>query len=298
MHHIGCVFVMKKENNYKDTLLVMLKGFIIGSSMSVPGVSGGTMAILLGIYDKLISSVSRFLKDIKGNIIFLMKVCIGAGIGIFTLSNVIKKLLEFAPIPVSLFFLGAVIGGVPALYKKTKTNDSKSTVSSIIYFIVGLAAVISIGFIPTGTISVASGSGVGHYLMLFVTGVIIALALVLPGISTSHMLLVLGMYDSMLDAISSFDIIYVGTLGVATLIGIFLITRPIEWTMNKFPRQTYCVVIGFVIGSTWEIFYDKIYPAIPANANIGWWVATVIISLITFALGFKAIMALSKFSND
>lgn len=289
---------MKRENNTKDTLLVMLKGFIIGSSMSVPGVSGGTMAILLGIYDRLISSVSRFLKDIKGNIIFLMKVCIGAGIGVFTLARVIKRLLEFAPIPVSLFFLGAVIGGVPALYKNTKTKDSKSLASSIIYFIIGLAAVISIGFIPTGTISVTSGSGIGHYLMLFVTGVIIALALVLPGISTSHMLLVLGMYDSMLDAISSFDIIYVGTLGIATLIGIFLITRPIEWTMNKFPRQTYCVVIGFVIGSTWEIFYDKIYPAIPANANFGWWAATVIVSLITFALGFSAIMSLSKFSND
>lgn len=134
---------MEKEKFSKDTLLIMLKGFIIGSSMSVPGVSGGTMAILLGIYDRLISSVSRFLKDIKGNIIFLMKVCIGAGIGIFTLSNVIKKLLEVAPIPISFFFLGAVIGGVPALYSKTKTMDSKLKFSSIIYFLLGLAIVIS-----------------------------------------------------------------------------------------------------------------------------------------------------------
>lgn len=289
---------MKKEQNSKDTLLVILKGFIIGSSMSVPGVSGGTMAILLGIYDRLISSVSRFLNDLKGNIIFLMKFCIGAGIGIFTLSNVIKKLLEVAPIPVSFFFLGAVIGGVPALYEKTKTQNSKISISSVIYFLIGLAAVISIGFIPTGTISVSSGSGFGHYFMLLITGIIIALALVLPGISTSHMLLVLGMYDSMLDAISSFDIVYVGVIGIATVIGIFLITRPIEWTMNKFPRQTYCVVIGFVIGSTWEIFSDKINPAIPANASFPWWALTAIISIITFALGIGAIMKLSKFSDD
>lgn len=289
---------MKKRNNSKDTLLVILKGFIIGSSMSVPGVSGGTMAILLGIYDRLISSVSRFLKDIKGNIIFLMKVCIGAGIGIFTLSNVIKRLLEVAPIPVSFFFLGAVIGGVPALYKKTKTLDSKFKISSIIYFLIGLVIVISIGFIPTGTISITSGSGIGHYFMLFVTGIIIALALVLPGISTSHMLLVLGMYDSMLEAISTFDLVYIGIIGIVTVIGIFLITRPIEWTMNKFPRQTYCVVIGFVIGSTWEIFLDKIIPAIPATANYSWWAITSIISIITFVLGISAIMALSKFSND
>lgn len=287
--------MMDKE---KNTLLIILKGFIIGSSMSVPGVSGGTMAILLGIYDKLIGSISRFTKDLKGNIIFLMKFCIGSGIGIITLSKVIKWLLEVIPLPVSFFFLGAVIGGVPALFKKTVTNDSKLKISSVIYFLIGLGIVISIGFIPTGTISVTSGSGFVHYLMLFVTGIIIALALVLPGISTSHMLLVLGMYDSMLAAISNFDIVYIGILGFVTVIGIFLTTRPIEWTMNKFPRQTYCVIIGFVIGSTLEIFRDKIIPAIPSNANYQWLATTVIISIITFVLGIKAIMALSKFSNE
>lgn len=287
--------MMKKE---KNTLLVMLKGFIIGSSMSVPGVSGGTMSILLGIYDKLIGSISRFTKDIKENIIFLIKFCIGSGIGIFTLSKSIKWLLEVAPLPVSFFFLGAVIGGVPALFKKLATKNSKLKVSSLIYFLIGLGIVISIGFIPTGTISVTSGSGIGHYMMLFVTGIIVALALVLPGISTSHMLLVLGMYDSMLEAVSNFDLVYLGILGAVTVIGIFLTTRPIEWMMNKFPHQTYCVIIGFVLGSTWEIFRDKIKPEIPTNANYLWLVTTVIISIITFVLGIKAIMALSKFSND
>ncbi len=289
---------MKQEKKSHSTLMVMLKGFIIGSSMSVPGVSGGTMAILLGIYDKLISSVSHFTKDLKGNIIFFIKFCMGAGIGIFTLSKVINWLLVKVPLPVSFFFLGAVIGGVPALYKKVKTKDSNITVSSIIYFLLGLGIVISIGFIPTGTISVTSGSGPVHYLMLLVTGIIIALALVLPGISTSHMLLVLGMYDSMLLAIENYDFVYLGIIGIVTVIGIFLTTRPIEWTMNKFPRQTYCVVIGFVLGSTYEIFQDKIIPAIPADANYTWWILSAIVSVIAFALGVSAIMSLSRYSND
>jgi putative membrane protein len=289
---------MQKEKSLKSTLLVMLKGFIIGSSMSVPGVSGGTMAIVLGIYDKLIGSISRFTKDLKGNIIFLLKFCIGSGLGILALSKLIEWLLEKAPLPVSFFFLGAVIGGIPALLKKTRTNDSNFKISSAIYFLIGLVIVISIGFIPTGTINITSGSGIGHYLMSFVTGIIIALALVLPGISTSHMLLVLGMYDAMLAAINRLDIVYVGILGVVTLIGVFLTTRPLEWTMNKFPRQTYCVIIGFVLGSTWEIFRDKIIPAIPTNANYSWWAASAIMSIITFVLGISAIIALSKFSND
>ncbi len=284
------------NSKLKTNVAILLKGFVIGSSMSVPGVSGGTMAILLGIYDKLISSISNFLKDLKGNILFLMKFCIGAAVGIGSLAFVIKWLLEKFPLPVSFFFLGAVIGGIPALYKKTK--ESRLKLSSAVYFLIGLIAVISIGFIPTGNFDISTGTGLSHYLMVLVTGIIIALALVLPGISTSHMLLVLGMYDAMLAAITGFDLIYIGMVGVSTVIGIFLITKPIEWTMNKFPHQTYCMIIGFVLGSTSEIFRDKIIPAIPEAAGFSWWIPSAILSIAAFVLGYYAILSLSRFSND
>ncbi len=280
----------------KNDLITMLKGFIIGSSMSVPGVSGGTMAIVLGIYDKLISSISNFLKDIKGNTIFLVKFCIGAGVGIGSLAFLIKWLLDVVPFQISFFFLGAVIGGIPQLYKKTK--ETKLSVASLIYLILGVVIVISIGFIPVNNFDISVGSGLTHYFMLLVTGIIIALALVLPGISTSHMLLVLGMYDAMLIAITEFDIIYIGILGISTLIGIFLITKPIEWTMNKFPHQTYCIIIGFVLGSTSEIFREKILPAIPDGAGLFWWIPALISAVIVFILGYISIVALSRFSND
>lgn len=284
------------NNRLKDNLLIILKGYIVGSSMSVPGVSGGTMAILLGIYDKLISSISNFLKDIKGNMFLLLKFCIGAGAGICSLSFLIKWMLEKFPLPVSVFFLGAVVGGIPALFKKTG-KDSLS-ISSGIYFLLGLIIVISIGFIPADSISIKAGSGLVHYLMLLVTGIVIALALVLPGISTSHMLLVLGMYDTMLKAITEFDIVYIGILGIATLIGVFLITKPIEWVLNTYPNQTYCMIIGFVVGSTSEIFTDKILPAIPENTNALWWTGFVVMSIAAFTLGFMAIKSLSKYQND
>lgn len=280
----------------KSNLIILLKAFIIGSSMSVPGVSGGTMAILLGVYDKLISSISNFFKDIKGNFLFLAKFCIGGVLGIGSLAFVIKWLLEVLPIPVSFFFLGAVMGGIPALYKKTK--ESPITLSSFIYFVLGFIVVISIGFIPAGNFDFSTGSGLIRIFMLLITGIIIAVALVLPGISTSHMLIVLGMYDTMLLAITEFNIMYLGILGVAVLIGVILTTKPIEWTMNKYPHQTYCMIIGFVLGSTSEIFGDKIIPAIPGDANFGWWSATGVISVVTFLLGIWAINSLSKYSND
>lgn len=254
------------------------------------------MAILLGIYDKLIGAISNFLKDLKGNIIFLMKFCIGAAAGIGSLAFVIKWLLEMFPLPVSFFFLGAVIGGIPALYQKTKEASIKF--SSVIYFLIGLVVVIAIGFIPVGNFDISSGSGFTHYLLVLATGIIIALALVLPGISTSHMLLVLGMYDTMLAAITEFNLVYIGIIGISTLVGIFLITKPIEWTMNKYPHQTYCMIIGFVLGSTSEIFRDKIIPVIPDSAGLSWWVPSVLISILTFVLGYFAILFLSRFSND
>lgn len=284
------------NSKLKENLGIILKGYVVGSSMSVPGVSGGTMAILLGIYDKLISSISNFLKDIKSNLLLLLKFCIGAGAGICSLSFLIKWMLEKFPLPVSVFFLGAVIGGIPALYKKTKESPLK--VSSVIYFLLGLFIVISIGFIPEGSIEISSGTGMVHYLMLLLTGIIIALALILPGISTSHMLLVLGLYDAMLTAITEFDIVYIGILGIVTLIGVFLITKPIEWLLNTYPHQTYWIIIGFVLGSTSEIFQDKILPAIPESADVLWWIGSVIISVITFILGFMAIKYLSKYQED
>jgi putative membrane protein len=280
----------------KETLSLMFKGFFIGSSMSVPGVSGGTMAILLGIYDRLISSISNFFKDIKGNFFYLAKFSLGALIGFGSLAFLIEWLLEKYPLPVSFFFLGAVIGGIPALYKKTK--ESAIHFSSFVFFLLGLTIVIAIGFLPIGIFDFSSGSLLNRILLLLVSGIIISIALILPGISTSHMLLVLGMYDTMLAAITEFNIVYLGVLGFSVLFGVILTTKPLEWTMNTHPHKTYCVIIGFVLGSTSEIFRYKIAPSIPETATMGWWIPSIVISMITFALGIMFIQYLSKYSND
>jgi len=264
--------------------------------MSVPGVSGGTMAIILGIYDRLIGAISNFHKDFKSNALYLFKFVSAVGLGIGSLAFLIKWLLDTFTIPVSSFFLGAVFGGIPALYLKARAE--KIRISSVLYFLFGLAVVIATGFIPAGNIEIANGSGIVHIIMILVTGIIIALALILPGISTSHMLLVLGMYDDLLLAITEFNIMFIAIISIATTVGIFLITKPIEWTLRTYPHQTYCAIIGFVVGSVSGIFRDLVVPAIPTDVTFGWITGTILFSASAFALGYWALLSLSKFSND
>lgn len=277
-------------------LEMIWKGFIVGSSMSVPGVSGGTMAILLGIYQKLIGCISHFFSDVKGNLVCLGKFCLGSVVGIGTLAFVIQWLLDTVPIPVSFLFLGAVIGGIPALYRETK-QDSFGWSTAVFAFL-GMVIVIGLGFLPTDAISFGAPTGWKSLVMCLFAGVIIAIALVLPGISTSHMLIVLGLYDATLKAITEFDIVFLIALAVFTLLGVILITKPLEWTMTRFPQKTYSMILGFVIGSVFEIFRDIVLPAIPDSASPLWWVLSVVIAVTAFLLGMWAIAALSKVSGQ
>ena len=123
-------------------------------------------------------------------------------------------------------------------------------------------------------------------IMQIITGFIIAIALVLPGISTSHMLLVLGMYPAFLSALENplKNILFLGFLGVSVIIGVFIITRPLEFAMKKYPQLTYCGIIGFVAGSVITVF-----PDFPTGIEI-------IVCVITLVLGYLAVNRITKIS--
>ncbi len=305
----------------RKSWLVPFKGFLIGSSMTVPGVSGGTMAILLGVYNQLIASISHFGKAPKKNLLFLLKFCAGAVLGFVALASVIGWLLETFPIPVSLFFLGAIVGGVPALYRQTRA--SRFSVSSAIYILLGLAIVLGIGQLPQGLMPSTTDLDAVSLLIWLLAGIVVALALVLPGISTSHMLLVLGIYGTLTGAIQNVvlwakaliqhwfghggavstvglgeSITFIALLGISTLIGVLLITRPLEWTMNRFPHQTYCMILGFVVGSLADIAVDIVVPALQVQADVTYWLLTAVASVVTAIAGFAGISFLSRFSDE
>lgn len=291
--------MQKKSKAWLNHLVVALKGMWIGGTMTVPGVSGGSMAILLGIYDRLIFSISKFTKDIKNNIIFLVEFVLGAGVGLVLFSQFILMLLQKYTMPTSYFFLGAVAGGIPLIIKEANIKKSDFlnkktgkydhyTVGKvflyILYAFIGIGFVYLISLIPEG-VFVANESGIQNFLIKIAGGVIVAIALVLPGISVSQMLLMLGLYEEVFGSIKNFDILPLIPLGIGLVAGIILSTLAIGKAIEKHPQATYIIVFGFVLGSLPELF-----PGMPNGSEI-------FVCLLTAILGFAVIMLIMKGSD-
>jgi len=260
--------------------MVFLKGLIVGGTMTVPGVSGGSMAMILGIYERLISSISSFFKQIKENTIFLALFLAGSCLGIFLFANSLLRLMEAYPMPVRYFFVGAVAGGAPMIYREAKVK--KFTWHAVIYPIVGILAVYLISLLPTGVFSAQNNAGFTGSLLQIVGGFIVAIALILPGISVSQMLLMLGLYEEIMGAISSLEILGILPLGIGIIAGILLTTKFLESAMQRYPQATYLIVLGFIFCSVPELF-----PVFSPSF-------TQLIRIVTAILGFLVVYMLSK----
>lgn len=278
-----------KKQNLKDTLFTSACGAWIGGTMTVPGVSGGSMAMILGIYDRLIASVNGVLQKgkRKESLVFLTKFLIGAVLGLFLFAKLITLALTHFSVPTRYFFLGAVAGGAPMIFRAAKIE--KVGVPVFVYPIVGIVCALLIALIPEGIFEIG-GTGalavIGGILIQLLGGIVIAVALVLPGISVSQMLLVLGVYERLTAAIDALDIMALlsfAPLVIGTVGGILLTTGLIERAMKKHPTATYLIVFGFILGSLPELF--------PAQMPVAWeWLFAPLLAL----LGFFAVLAISK----
>lgn len=247
---------------------VFFKGLWIGGTMTVPGVSGGTMAILVGIYDRLIGAVSglipkngnrkvcwkEYRKTALHNLLFLTVFLLGAGLGMLLFAKLISGLLE-QPVAggyVRFFFLGAVAGGIPLILSSAKVK--KFSVWLILLPVIGAGLVYGLTFLPEEMFSLEAAGGPGAFLLKLIGGIILAIALVLPGVSASQMLYTLGIYEELLACIGDFRIVPLIPLGIGTVLGILLITKTLDTLMTKYPKQTFLIIFGFILGSLPELF--------------------------------------------
>ena len=267
-------------------LKTIVKGFIVGSSMMIPGVSGGSMAMILGIYDRLIASIPALFKKktFVESFKFLLVFVIAALAGILIVARPLDALISRYSIVIMYLFLGAVCGTIPMMVKKAHSEGFD--IPSLIYIAIGILIVFSIDFIPEGIFNPSLNASFTDILIQLLGGVLVSIGLVLPGISTSYLLLVLGLYEPLLSALSNGEFLSLIPLVLGLLVGILALTKGLEIAMNRYPKITYMMILGFLLGSIREI-----YPGIPSSWSI-------IVAILLFILGFVVVYKLSLFEEN
>ena len=262
---------------FKKGLVTAAKGVLVGGTMLVPGVSGGTMCILLGIYDQLIHAVSTFFQNMRSNFLLLLWFCAGSGLGMFLLSQPLFQLMEYFPRPAGFFFMGAVAGSIPLTFQKAKVT--KFTWHVPVFVVAGMVIVWGLAKLPT--MEQMEGGGLEQVLRLVIAGVVAAVALILPGISVSYLLLVLGLYAPTIQAIGRLDVLFLLPLGLGLVLGIVATTKLLEHLMERYPLATYLIILGFVTASI-----PTIFPGVPSGLEL-------LVCAITLLAGFGVVYKVS-----
>lgn len=277
----------------KESLILVVKGFIMGIANIIPGVSGGTLALILGIYEDFIGAISHFFSNFKKNICFLAPIALGILLAVASLSRVIDYSYKHYPIPTSLFFVGLVIGGIPMLYSKVKGKKEVKQVSSYVILSLTFALVIFMAcsslIFGEGLKVSLSNMGFVNYLLLFLVGVIAAATMVIPGVSGSLVLMLLGYYYPVIAVIKEFtslknigsNILILGVFGIGVLIGIVLISKLIEFLFNKYEAKTYFGVLGFIIASIIAIPISTML-----NIKVSFDIIQILIGIIFLVFGY------------
>lgn len=260
-----------------------VKGFVIGVCMLVPGVSGGSMAIVMGVYNEMISAVSHLTDRFRVNTLILSQFLLGGLVGIFLMSKPMLKLISLWEFPVMYFFMGAILASILPLYKNVRV--AKIKFKNIIVATIGLLIGLAMLYIPKEFFNIDSISTPYEFLLMLMAGIILAIALILPGISGSYVLLIFGLYSTTLQAIESLDFFFLSPIIIGVVVGTLLTTKTLDYLMNKHPQFIYMLIIGFVLGSVVQLF-----PGLPPESQL-------IYSLIGVIAGFAGVIVLSLLSK-
>ena len=269
----------------------LLKGIVMGIANIIPGVSGGTMAVSMGIYDRMIHCVTHLFKEFKESMKFLIPIFLGIGIALVGLSFIIEPAFAYFPLQTNCLFIGLIVGGLPAVWQKVKGKGIK--ISYIVPFVLFFAVVVGMAAIgeKEGTAADLSFS-VWSVIRLFAVGIIASATMVIPGVSGSMMMLLMGYYNPIVAAIKNFVTALAAfdmagilegcgilvPMGLGIVVGIFAIAKVIEIIFEKFPIQAFWAIIGLIVASPIAIF---LLGDVGTITVIG-----ILTSIVTFAVGF------------
>ncbi|WP_416149214.1 DUF368 domain-containing protein [Salipaludibacillus sp. HK11] len=252
------------------------RGFLMGVSNMIPGVSAGTIALIFGIYDRLIESISDFFSPRwRKTLSFLVPLGIGVIMPFILLSGAIKWLLANHEQPTQFFFLGLIIGVVPMLIKESKMK-TKFTGWHFTVLIVLTSVLGYIGYINPEGSTVLYELTLVNGIWFFVAGAVASMSLLLPGLSGALVLILFGVYYTAMNALSltTLNIGVILVIGLGIVFGFVVSSKVIKYILSHYPYMTYAAIIGLLLGST-----VVVYPGFSAGG------AAVFPSIITFIAG-------------
>ena len=268
----------------KNNIILMLKGAVFGVANIIPGVSGGTIALTMGIYEDFISSISNFFNKPKKSLKFLLPFGSGAALSILLMSKLISFCLDKFPFPTTLFFVGLILGGVPMLTKKVKKKKIKPTNLGIAALTFSIVMIMF--FMKSGNNFVnLANPNLLIYLVLGLVGMIAAATMIIPGVSGSFVLMLLGFYEPIVNTVGDLtnfsnlvhNLLILATFGLGVLVGMILIAKLIEFLFKKYEVPTYYAILGFVIASIITLILGAI------STKLAF--VHIIVGLITLAIG-------------
>ena len=291
-----------KMNNNSNMFINALKGFIIGGIVLIPGMSAGTVIILVGLYGALIGHLNGFYKgkqNFTDALIFILPIAIGGALGILLFSNLLLLLIERFSLPVFALFAGAVTGVIPFIFKgayNTKEEEKKGfRWWHPIPVLIAATVVITFALLRTEEIGVRELT-LSTAILLAVAGAIAAADMLIPGISGSFMLVLLGLYQTMLDAVTTFNIPVLLIFMAGVPIGLLVASKGIGYFLKNHRTGAYLAIMGFLIGSVVAMFI------IPETyASYGYAVPpplAIVSAVILFIVGFVSVYVMTKLKKD
>ena len=231
----------------------ILKGIVIGIANAIPGVSGGTMAVIMKIYDRLIDAVSLSFEKLKKNWKFLLTLGIGMIVGILLAAQVLSFLFKTYNVPTQFFFIGLIAGSLPMIWNEA-TSEKKFSPMNIIPFLIGVGLILTVSLVSGIENKVYTEMSLPLAIYMIVAMAISAMAMIIPGISGSMVMTVLGGYQTVLSAINDFNIPILIVMAIGGAIGILGGAKLISVLLKKWKQPVYFVIIGLIIGSFYSIY--------------------------------------------
>ena len=287
-------------------LVDLIKGVFVGIANVIPGVSGGTMAVSFGIYDKLLNAISSLLKSFKKSFLTLLPIILGMVIGIVGFTYIIPWLLANFPFATSCAFTGLIIGGIPAILRSLKdgwqSEEKKSLLVNILGFLILLAVAMAMVFLNGDSESgIALTASAGMLVKIFFMGIIASATMVIPGVSGSLVLMILGYYFGVINSVKQFvealrtlnlqgmlnQLFILIPFAIGCVLGIFFISKLISSLLKHFASATFSGIFALVASSPISIFY-KVNQEYSMNG-------TSVVSIIVGVVLLVACVALTLF---